>query len=94
MSHSEITENPRESANPHSKELVVIDDDRSIQKRMQFNLEETDWQLTFFSEELDALEYLASHSPEILLVDIRMPRMNGDQILERLDLVFPNFRPI
>lgn len=67
-----------------AKQLVVIDDDAAICGMVRRNLRGTGWEVTSFENELEGLEYLTSHEPNVLLIDIRMPRMDGDQILEEL----------
>lgn len=64
--------------------LVVIDDDVATCAMLRTHMESTDWQVTYFTSESDGLKYLSSHSPDVLLVDIRMPLINGDEILEEL----------
>ncbi|MDA0205236.1 MAG: response regulator [Acidobacteria bacterium] len=66
------------------EQLVVIDDDAGICAIVQRHLRDAAWQVACFTNELEGLAYLASHEPDILLVDIRMPRIDGDQILEEL----------
>jgi CheY-like chemotaxis protein len=66
------------------EQLVVIDDDAGICEIVQRHLRDTGWRVACFTSESEGLEYLACHEPDVLLVDIRMPRMDGDQILEEL----------
>ena len=66
------------------EQLVVIDDDAGICAIVQRHLRDTAWQVACFTSELEGLTHLACHEPDVLLVDIRMPRMDGDQILEEL----------
>ena len=66
------------------KQLVVIDDEAAVCGIVRRNLQATGWQVECFENELEALEHLASHQPDVLLVDIRMPRIDGDQVLEEL----------
>ena len=66
------------------EQLVVIDDDAGICAIVQRHLRDTAWQVACFTSESEGLAYLACHEPDVLLVDIRMPRIDGDQILEEL----------
>lgn len=68
----------------NSKELVVIDDDKFIEYKIQRYLRGTEWRLNFFSEAEDAIEHLVTHKATVLIVDIRMPKMEGHEILELL----------
>ena len=76
-------------------QLVMIDDDAAVCEVVRKNLRGTGWRVESFENELEALEYLASHKPNVLVVDIRMPRIDGDQILEELaaaNKLFPRTR--
>jgi len=42
----------------------------------------------------EALELIARHQPQVVLMDISMPRLNGLEALERISKEFPNVRVI
>ena len=62
----------------------MIDDDASIRAIVDRYLKATEWGFVSFESGLDGLSYLASTQPDVLLLDIRMPLIDGDQILEQL----------
>lgn len=43
---------------------------------------------------LNGLEQARIHKPEIILCDVRMPRMDGITMLERLEKILPDSVPI
>ena len=50
---------------------------------------ETDYQLKFAKNGLEALELLKSASPDAMLLDIKMPKMNGIETLKQIKKLKP-----
>lgn len=46
------------------------------------------------SNGLEALEYIKAHSVDILLTDIRMPKLDGLALIEQCKLVNPNLKAV
>lgn len=62
----------------------VVDDDEDLRRSLVFLLESMGIQAFTYP---DAASFLAEHDPHeaaVLIVDVRMPSMNGFQLLERL----------
>jgi len=64
--------------------LVLVDDDSSVGVLVERRLAKSDWDLVCFTSGLAAIEYLSSHAPGVLLLDIRMPQISGDELLLEL----------
>ena len=69
------------------QELVVIDDDEAFRYSIQRRARKSDWKVIGFEQEEEAIDYLKNSQPEMLVVDIRMPRLEGHEVLE---LIFKN----
>lgn len=73
--------------------LLFIDDDAIIRRAIQKNI---DWHSHGFHLEyvardaIEALDYLASHQPDIILTDIRMPVMDGIEMAKKIREVYPD----
>ncbi|MDQ7782494.1 MAG: response regulator [Desulfomonilaceae bacterium] len=64
--------------------ILVVDDEESIRNLMQMNLE-LDGHSTLMAEDgLTALEIFKEESPDIVLLDVRMPGMEGTEVLSRM----------
>ena len=63
--------------------LLLVDDDRIMQKLAQRILE-ADYELILASSGQEALDILETEKPELILLDLRMPEMDGFETLERL----------
>jgi len=66
---------------PH---VLVVDDSISVRRVVCSFLERVGWQTTSAKDGIEALEKLGSIRPNVALVDIEMPRMNGYELLSRI----------
>ncbi|MEW8190740.1 MAG: nitrogen regulation protein NR(I) [Candidatus Thiodiazotropha endolucinida] len=68
----------------------VIDDDRSIRWVLQKTLEKADLDVTCFESADRVLNYLDKEQPDVVVSDIRMPGMDGLELLELLHTRYPD----
>lgn len=66
---------------PH---VLVVDDSPSVRRVVCAFLERMGWQTTSARDGIDALDQLDQFKPDVALVDIEMPRMNGYELLSRI----------
>lgn len=64
--------------------ILVVDDDESVRKMLSVVLNKEGFDVIFASNGLMALEAFRSHSPGIVIMDIRMPEMDGLQALAEI----------
>lgn len=65
-------------------DIVLVDDDLLTLEFAKRCLRNSDVRLRCFSDPLSALAYVQQHTPRVLLVDNRMPRLDGLQLLQIL----------
>lgn len=65
------------------KEIVVVDDDRGILESFDAMLGD-DYPLVTLDNGAEAIEYVKSHRPRLIFLDIKMPGMSGIEVLKRL----------
>jgi len=65
-------------------DIVLVDDDPMIAEFVQRALRETTWRLRTFDDPQAALEHLDGQTAGVLIVDTRMPGMDGPELLVRL----------
>jgi two-component system nitrogen regulation response regulator GlnG len=70
-------------------EVWVIDDDRSIRWVLEKALQKAGMQVKTFQEGASALNALALHQPDVVVSDVRMPGMDGLELLRRVRDDFP-----
>ncbi len=68
----------------HHIRVLVIDDDESVCKTVGMMLDDHGYRPKTFSDAQVALEHAAEESYQIALIDLRMPAMDGVEVVERL----------
>lgn len=64
--------------------IVVVEDDQDICEILKFNLELENFQVTVFHDGEKALDFLIDHPPDLLVLDLMLPGMNGLEIARTL----------
>lgn len=64
-------------------DILVIDDDK-INLKMARKILEEFFQVTCLESGKDALAYLQNHIPDLILLDIHMPEMDGFEVLQNI----------
>jgi len=67
---------------PENK-ILVVDDDLSVSTGVRITLEDK-YDVATVDSASDAFDYLASHKVDLVLLDIKMPRMNGLEALKEI----------
>ena len=62
-------------------EIMVVDDSVSIRQVVSRLMQDQGWQVQTAKDGLDALEKLRASRPNLIVLDIEMPRMNGYEFL-------------
>lgn len=74
-----------------SKENIwVVDDDRSIRWVLDKALKQAEMDVTLFENAADVLRALESNQPDAIISDVRMPGMDGLQLLSRIHNQYPD----
>jgi CheY-like chemotaxis protein len=66
------------------KRVLVVDDEQSVRSLVSLSLEGPDCKVEAFCDGRDALESLTSAQPDLILLDVGLPGMPGDEVLRRL----------
>lgn len=66
------------------KKILVCDDDQGILEMLELLLEEDGYQVVLEPNSVNALKTIERESPDLILLDIWMPMISGDQILRAL----------
>jgi two-component system response regulator ChvI len=64
--------------------IALVDDDRNILSSLSMALEQEGFQVRTYSDGVSALSALQSTPPSLAILDIKMPRMDGHEVLKRL----------
>ncbi len=74
--------------------VFLLDDDPSILKATRRLLDSVGWKVEAFTDPIAFLEHAATHRPDLAVIDILMPDMNGLEVQTRLRRVSPSTRVI
>jgi CheY-like chemotaxis protein len=66
------------------KRILICDDDPAILRVLQVNLEVEGYTTLLAHHGEEALEVAAKENPDLIILDIMMPRLDGYQTCERL----------
>jgi two-component system, OmpR family, response regulator ChvI len=64
--------------------IALVDDDRNILTSVQIALEAEGFEVRTYSDSEEALRDLSQHGADLAVLDIKMPRLNGMELLQRL----------
>jgi len=72
------------------KSVVLVDDDRYLCDLLRLIMDHYDWQITVFQLADDAISYLQTHEPDIIILDLMLPKLNGWRAFEKIRSTLPN----
>ncbi|MBV9467872.1 MAG: response regulator [Abitibacteriaceae bacterium] len=67
-----------------SKKVLVVDDEEAICRALQLFLEQKGFEVALAHTGMAALSHVATTLPDLILLDVMMPGMDGLQVLQRL----------
>jgi len=67
-----------------SKTIALVDDDRNILTSLSMALEREGFKVQTYIDGESALVGLSRNPPDLAVVDIKMPRMDGEELLKRV----------
>ena len=80
--------------NKETVAVYLLDDDPSVLKATSRLLDSVGWKVNAFTDPITFLEHAATHCPDLAIIDILMPEMNGLEVQTRLRHVSPSTRVI
>ena len=60
-----------------SEKILVVDDEKLLVKGIKFNLENDGYEVVTGCDGMEAVELAASESPDLIVLDLMMPRLDG-----------------
>ena len=73
-----------------SKRILIIDDDIDINNLFKIFLEYDGYAVDAFTDPIDALYSFRKNNYDLVLLDLKMPKMNGMLLYEKLHTIDPN----
>lgn len=66
-----------------SKKILAVDDSLTIRELVSFVLGNAGYEIVLAEDGIDGLEKLAKFTPDLILTDVNMPRLDGLGFIER-----------
>jgi len=76
---------------PRRHKILIVDDDKDILELLKYNLEKDGYEVYVEKDSVKTLKRAHSVSPDLIILDIMMPELNGLQVCDQLRKV-PDFR--
>ena len=67
-----------------AKKILAVDDEKHIVRLVQINLEKEGYQVATASTGREALERVGEFRPDLIVMDVMMPEMDGFEALKKL----------
>ncbi len=67
-----------------SKKILVVDDERHIVRLVQVNLQKDGYDVSTASNGREAIEQAQENRPDLIVMDVMMPEMDGFEALKHL----------
>jgi FixJ family two-component response regulator len=72
--------------------IFVIDDEAAMGENIQRMLRSADTSVVTFQDPLRGLEEALANPPDLVMLDMRMPGMSGEEVFARLHEAHPGLR--
>lgn len=66
------------------KKILAVDDEKHIVRLVQVNLERAGYQVVTAYDGVDALKKVSDEKPDLIVLDVMMPQMDGFEVLKNL----------
>ena len=67
-----------------AKKILAVDDERHIVRLVQINLQKAGYEVVTATNGIEALEQVAQVKPDLVVMDVMMPEMDGLEALEKM----------
>jgi CheY-like chemotaxis protein len=78
----EKTDRPKEQT--HRVKILVVDDDTALIETIRHRFEYCKWEVINAADGIEGLEKAANEKPDLIVLDINMPVLNGHEMIRRL----------
>ncbi len=70
-------------------QILIVEDEPEMRQVLADMLARPGWRVTQAADGVEALELLAARRPDVVLTDLNMPRMDGRELLRRINERYP-----
>lgn len=69
---------------PDRKTILVVDDEQDLLDLIEYNLKKEGFDVLKAEDGLEGIDVARKHRPDLVLLDIMMPKMDGLEVVERM----------
>ena len=69
--------------------ILIADDEKNIRSGLQLALEDEGYTILLASDGKEAWDLITTNSVDMLITDLRMPRMSGQELLKKVSSAYP-----
>ena len=80
----EFTDFAKEHLKVDAKSILVVDDDQMVRELLAYTLTNSGYKVELTCDGIEAMEYLADQTPDLILLDRFMPRLEGRSVLHKI----------
>lgn len=67
-----------------AKKILVVDDLKQMRDILAYNLRRSGYSVVVAANGIEAIKYASSEKPDLILLDIMMPKMDGYEVIKQL----------
>lgn len=67
-----------------AKKILIVDDETNIVISLEFLIKQAGYELRIANNGQEALEQVATFQPDLILLDVMMPKINGFEVCHRV----------
>ncbi len=68
----------------NNRTVLIIEDEDVLQKALKLNFEKKGFSVLTADNGIDGFELIKNVRPDIVILDLVMPQMNGEEVLEKM----------
>ena len=72
------------------KKIILVDDEMHVLRILRLSLEKQGYHIDTYNNGQDALDALKQGLPDVLITDIQMPRMSGEELCKQIRVECPD----
>ncbi len=77
-------QNPAQTTNTQQHSILIVDDERDIIEGLEFSLRQEGYKVMSALDGINALEMIRTHKPDLVLLDVLLPGLNGYDVCKAL----------
>ncbi len=72
------------------KKIMLVDDEMHVLRILKMSLQKQGYDISTYNNGQDALDALQHDTPDVLITDIQMPRMSGEELCYQIEQRYPD----